>query len=125
MNEVQLALAHRQRHLAASRLQAAFRQLLSRRAAAQARRLLVDQSLLWRLATLCARVEQRSAARIQWRWRALRQSREFHTRIALTRIGRGVHRHKAQRAARALRERAMSTAKCRVRSSLHLSLIHI
>ena len=95
----------RRRHHAARRLQLQYRTLLARRAAASARRLLIDSPLLWRLAALCARVERRAASLIQWRWRALRKSSEFHTRIALKRITQGVLRHQANRAAAALQRR--------------------
>ena len=56
-----------------------------------------------RLAAICARVEERCAAIIQWRWSAICQSLDFRGRIALKRISKGLQHRQANRVARELR----------------------
>lgn len=87
---------------AAIALQRGFRRMLSFRAAAQARQLLVDELLLWQLASVVARTEARCAALIQWRWRAIRKGTAFKRRLATKRMERAVLARKAQHVAKAL-----------------------
>lgn len=119
---LQLSPAAR-RERAAQRLQAGFRLLLARRAELAARRLLVSEELLWRLATVVARAEARAAALIQWRWRVVRNSRDFHGRLAVKRIQSAIVSHQAHRIAKELkarveREQAELRAAVRVQAAL-------
>jgi hypothetical protein len=101
------------------KLQRNFRNLLARRAAAQAQRLLVDTPLLWRLSALCARAEARAASRIQRSWRARHNIQGFRTRIALKRIEHGTMHHRANRAAKEL-EKARQAEIAAVRAATKL-----
>ena len=108
---------------AARTLQRNFRLKLSRQAVAQARRLLVDEMLLWRLAAVLARTEARMVRLVQWRWRAVRRSREFQSRVAVKRIGRAVVSRQARRVAHELerlaqREQAELVAAIRLQAAL-------
>ena len=94
------------RHRAAARLQVGFRNLLARRAAQQARRLLVDDELLRRLAAVISRTEWRSAETIQWRWRVAHRSEKFRERVAAGRVVRAMHRRRARIAQQMLEQQA-------------------
>ena len=117
--------AHSQllRSRAASRIAVAFRRSQSRRAAASARRLLVDESLLLRLAAVWARTESRAATLVQWHWRHVRRSREFHSRMAMQRINHAMLRHRANTVAKELerqrqQEQAEFAAAVRLQAAL-------
>ena len=68
----------RRRNTSAVRMQRAFRELLARRAALQARRLLLPHKISQRLRAVLARAEARCASLIQERWRVI-----FHKRKAI------------------------------------------
>ena len=91
---------------AAARIARAFRRAQAHAAAAQARRLLIDDDLLHRLAAVCARSEHRAAALVQWRWRTVKKSRAFQGNLAMKRINHAVVRRRAHKVTRDLQERA-------------------
>ena len=98
-------------HKAASQLQHNFRRVLARRAASQARRLLIDENLLWRLAAVCARTEDRAASLIQSQWRLIHKRKNFQGRLAVKRIGNALLSHKANKVANELKQRARQEQK--------------
>lgn len=98
-------------HKAASQLQHNFRRVLARRAASQARRLLIDENLLWRLAAVCARTEDRAASLIQSQWRLIHKRKNFQGRLAVKRIGNALLSHKANKVANELKQKARQEQK--------------